>query len=220
MRLFTSLLFLTLVGTFSRVLAAPSVGHGRPLLKTTPENSRPANQEPPAEWTESVDISRPPGQQDVTAPRTRQVVASRIPRKDLSWQVNVGYLSGSFTQKDLAESATFIGGMAVWRHRKDAAWDFNLDLTTSPWIRYGVGRRTDLDVAIQGLPYWRLGVIQTVPSGKLLSGFVDLEKVKAMGAVGFADLGDRNQAFNAEFGAGWGMTGLALQIQLGWNFDL
>lgn len=217
MRLFTALLFLTLVGSLSKTFAAPSVGSGRPSRSKPQETAPPKSPSP--EWTESVDISRPSGQQDVIAPRVRPIVASRTPRKELSWQVNTGYLTGSFTEKNLAETAGYIGGMIVWRHRNEAAWDFNIDLTTSPWIRFGCGRRTNFDLAIQGVPYWRWGLIQTIPTGKMLSGFVDLEKVKAMVAMGFADVGDQNQAFNLELGAGWGMTGLALQIQLGWNFD-
>ncbi|MBX2987482.1 MAG: hypothetical protein KF802_06265 [Bdellovibrionaceae bacterium] len=214
MRLFFLFSFLTLVG-ISAPHAAPNPGIPRPAPPGTREEAPPAA----ADETrlEDLRLAEPPGvpQALPDSARRRPPLA---PRADQHWQVNTGLLGGAYLDKNKITNFGFIG--VQWRRGAEiqSTWDFALDLTTTSVLHFSCGRRYPWGYDGQFAPYWKLALSQTVPSDEFFGGLTNLERVKAVGALGLGDLRESSPPWNAEFALGWGMRGPGFQLRVGRGF--
>lgn len=214
MRLFKAVLFLTLVGTTVTTTAAP--------LSSTPKPGLPAAEPPPAPIDpERVDTLRwtdPGGTMEAPpTPTSPWLIRRRSP-----WDVQIlgGILSGTILEKGEHRQVVYAGTLLSWADLDDKAWDFQIDVTEKSWIRGGAARRFTVPSGnLPYAPYWKVGVTQTLEAERMLSALVDLERLKVMGSVGFADLFDDNRQWTAEIAAGWGLTGFVFHLQGGWSFN-
>lgn len=215
MRLFTRVLFLTLVGSGFSVFAAPNAELPKPGLRTN-DASSPPNSANPTEKIESIGLGEPEGPpQDLVQSHRRLNEPRR--RTDWAWQAHVGLLNGQILENDKFEQTSYVGAMAVWHHNEETAWDFAVDIASSHLIRIGTARRTYFVTDTQFAPYWKVGLTQSIETNKFVSAFVDLERVKAIAAIGLGDLFEKDRTWTFEFGLGLGMKGVATNFQLGYQ---
>jgi hypothetical protein len=170
----------------------------------------------PTEKIESLGLGEPEGPpQDLVQPRAKEL--RRTPKSDWDWQAHLGYLTGQVLERDQVDQSMYLGGLALWKNHAESSWEFSVDVTANNLVRIGTARRTNLQTALLHAPYWKTGLTQTVASNRFVSGFVDLERVKAIGAVGLEELFESYPGYSFEFGMGWGLNGLATHMHMGYR---
>ncbi|HRO67921.1 MAG TPA: hypothetical protein PL182_10190 [Pseudobdellovibrionaceae bacterium] len=142
------------------------------------------------------------------------------PRGAERLQVHAGILSGDFLERDKQESSPVVGLLYFKKFEAHSAWDVSTDFATRSWLRLNGGKRFYVGADRGHLPYLRLGVSQTIELDGFPAKALSIETIKASGGVGFGNLFDENENWNAQFDLQWGSLGGALQFTLGWNFDL
>ncbi len=194
MRLFSLVIFLTLVGSNLPVRAAPSV---EPHRLGLPKDVDQSLKDPSA--SESLALAK---------------------TSDLDLQFHVGLLNGNLVEKNNYEQPTFVGSLVSWRDQADRAVDFEVDLTSDSLIRLSVALRKDLEWHSSYSPYWKWGSSQILDGSSLAASVVELRRLKAFAAIGWADLFEQNREWNSELQAGWGLVGPSVEVKFGWNVSL
>lgn len=209
MRLFPLFIFLTLVGSGFAVEAAPSTAPARPGFSEP--SSAPEVQDPTK--IETIQAA-PAGEPPADLPVRERIVRTATPPSGFS--VHVGFLGGQILEREDNKQSGLLG--VQWSHAfpHDKVWDFQFDVGSDAWLRIGTGRKFFFSRDTQYRPYWKLALFQTTESSRVFAGFADLERVKLVAALGLDDLLEQEQTMNVEFGAGWGMKGAVVQLQLGW----
>lgn len=213
MRLFSVLLFLTLVG--SPALSAPHETVDHPVFSG--QEHPPAPDSPDLTKEGSIQILGP----SIT-PEKSTISLIHIgwkPRAMRRLQIHVGSISGELQERAIKESSFFVGALGLWKTREDQAWDTSLDFTVTSWLRWSGGRRYYVGENRGHRPYLRWGLAQTTELNHLPTGVFDLQTLKGSVGVGFGNLFNRNEDWTAQFDLQWGAIGPALQMTLGWNFD-
>lgn len=203
---------MTLVWSAVGARAAPSSRGPQPGL---PSDQAPTN--PPKDYEKTQTLQWTPPQ---NSPRSGELLASPSrakPPSDLTVGVHGGFLSGQILERSETETVSLLGGTLSWNDRPEHAWDFEVDVTATNCIRVGAARRFEIGSwTFTSSPYWSVGVTQTMQASRLLASIIDLERFKAMANIGFADLFEQNRQWTAEAGIGWGLTGLVVNLQIGW----
>lgn len=215
MRLFTRALFLTLVVT--QALAAPSTPTPSPGPISGAEVEPGV---PPADRLETIQISEPPplsGNSDST-PLASPPRPSH-PHPDWRFDAHLGWTGGSILKSDETHQSLLLGAAAAWTSpASQQIWDFGVDVTASRLMLLRVGRRWELTISPEYQPYWKVQLQQTLESDRLLAGFVDLNRLKAGGGIGLADMSELGAPLNAELILAWGLIGIGFSLNVGWEF--
>lgn len=206
MRLFHALIFLTLVGStpaFAAPVAAP-VKPGLPREQTSPDVQDPTK----IETIQAAPAGEPPAELPPVA-RTERYFPEGL-------SLHLGFLGGQIFERDETTQSALLGAQLSRDFGADRTWDFQFDIGSDAWLRLGTGRRFHFLRDTRYRPYWKLALFQTCETDRVFAGFVDLERVKFVGALGLADLLEQEQTMNVEFGLGAGLNGVAVQMQFGW----
>lgn len=213
MRLFSVILFLTLVG--SSAVAAPSANAPKPGLPSetpVPVEKAPLEKTETTQWTPSPNPPPPP--------ETVVSVGSEFHRRS-AWSVSPhgGLIAGQILEPADTETTTFAGAALSWEREAAELWDFSLDASATNWIRLGAARRFAIEsVTLTFGPYWSVGVTQTLQGSDMLASIVDLKRVKAMANFGWDDLFEQDHQWTAEVGVGYGIAGAIFNAQAGWVY--
>ncbi len=134
-----------------------------------------------------------------------------------------GFMQGDLVETDGDEENTynvaFLGIRYIPHEKQTQSFDYTMEVDSKNLVHVQVGYRWSLADGAFHKGYYRVGFADFIKPSQGLGGLINLRHMKIMGAFGVSDLFKWNRRIVAEIGAGYGMTGTAIYLQAGYNFN-
>lgn len=216
MRLLLHFIFLTFVLLSPQVIAAPPAPS--PLPAATDAHPTETDDKPSPTKTETIRIDHP---KEIETEGTMTSLPQRhrhLPPVFRNLNIHIGTVSGDILDSGDALAMNLLGFRYIMRQRHQKDWDFTFDIHSKNIANTSVGRRWSFEDFAIYESYYRIGVSNYINVADQLSGLINLRHFKLMVSLGFSDLVEWDRQLVAEISAGYGLSGPAVAIQIGYAF--
>ena len=216
MRLSILSIFLTFVLISVQVWSAPH----KALPKSFPSVSEQNDfDEDPGPTKKEPTHPTYPNLLEPTGPELEKVQTPYSPRglKDLNF--HVGITAGNILSPTEQKTTRYGGLRYIPYETFDKSWDYTVNAHREGLIGLAVGHRWHISADQYFNSYYRLSLENFIETEGGLAGLINLRQMKAMASLGVPDFFDFQRRIVGEFGAGYGLSGFMVYLQIGFNFN-
>lgn len=223
MRVFNYAFFLTFVlsAFHSLGLAAPKKQqsvNSRDFQVAEEQDSADKN---PVSRTESTQLAYPKGQgktQIDSEESKSKLRAHKIRgKKDIGF--HLGILNGDAQEISQNLSTQYYGITYIYNDHELSSWDFNLEVSAKNIVQLHYARRIYFEPDYIFKSYYKYGLSNFVSSSDLTAALINFRHFKVFGALGFADLFEKDRHIYSEIAAGYGQAGLVWWLHVGYAIN-
>lgn len=216
MRLLLHFIFLTFVLLSPQVIAAPPAPS--PLPAATKARPTETDDKPSPTKTETIRMNHPKEFETEGTTTSLPQRHRHHPPAFRNFNIHIGTVSGDILDSGDALAMNLLGFRYILRQRHQKDWDFTFDVHSKNIANTSVGHRRSFEDFAVHESYYRIGVSNYINVADQLSGLINLRHFKLMLSLGFSDLVELDRQLVAEISAGYGLSGPAVAIQIGYAF--
>lgn len=146
-----------------------------------------------------------------------QTPLSQRGQKDLNF--HLGTLGGNILTNTDRKTTQYFGIRYVPYETFEKSWDYTVNTHTEGLVSLSLGHRWHIPADEHFNSYYRVSFENFIDSGDGLAGLIHLRHMKIMASFGVPDLFEWQRRLTGEIGAGYGLSGFASYLQMGYNFN-